>query len=86
MFFLWILTFICKKNNRFAHFHAKQGIVIFVGNVTCLAFMFIPVIGVLFAFLQFILVIASLYGMYLALIGKCDKIYMIGDIADRLVV
>lgn len=83
---LWILTFIFKKDNQFALFHARQGIVIFVGNIICFAFMFIPVLGVLFSILQFVLVITSLYGIYLSLTGKTEPIYLIGDIVKRLVV
>jgi len=83
--FLWILTFIFEKDNRFAHFHAKQGMVIFIGDVICLYLLFIPVLGGLFRLILFILFILSLYGIYLALTGKCKKIYLIGDIADKLV-
>ena len=86
IFCLWILTFIFKKDNQFALFHARQGIVIFVGNIICLAFMFIPVLGILFSILQLALAITSLYGIYLSLTGKTEPIYLIGDIAQRLVV
>lgn len=84
--FLWILTFIFKRDNGFAHFHAKQGIVIFIGEVVCLPFLFIPVIKVLFVLLGLLLFAASLYGIYLSLTGKCESIYVISDIANKLVV
>jgi len=83
---LWILTFIFKKDNQFALFHARQGIVIFVGSIICFVFMFIPVVGLLFKIFLFVLAIASLYGIYLSLTGKTEPIYVIGDIAQRLVV
>lgn len=86
VFLLWILTFIFKKDNAFARFHAKQGIVIFVGNLICFVFGLIPVIGAIFHLLGFVLILTSLYGVYLSLTGKCEKIYLVGDIADKLTV
>ncbi len=84
--FLWILTFIFQKDNKFARFHAKQGIVIFMGNIIGLLFAFIPLINALFGFLELILLVASIYGMYLSLTGQCERIYLVSDIADRLVI
>ncbi len=84
--FLWILAFIFKKENRFAYFHARQGVVIFVGNIVCLAFMFIPILGVLFGLAQIILVFLSLYGIYLSLTGQIKSIAVVGDIAEKLVI
>ena len=83
---LWILTFIFKKENRFAYFHARQGVVIFVGNIICFAFMFIPILGVLFGLAQMILIFFSLYGIYLSLTGKTKSIIVVGDIAEKLVI
>ena len=84
--FLWIFTFIFQKDNQFARFHAKQGIVIFVGNIVCLFFAFIPLLRALFGFLELILIVVSLYGMYLSLTGQCERMYLVSDIADRLVI
>ena len=86
VFFLWIFTFIFKKDNYFARFHAKNGIVIFVGNFACFAFMFILILGVLFGILQLVLVLASLCGIFLSLTGKYERIYFVSDIADKLIV
>ncbi len=83
---LWILTFILKKDNGFARLHARQGIVVSVGHLACLSFMFVPFIGMFFGLLEIILVVASLYGIVLSLTGKSDRIYLVSDIADRLVV
>jgi len=83
---LWILTFILKKDNSFARLHARQGIVVSVGHLACLPFMFLPGIGPLFGFFEVILVVTSLYGIMLSLTGKTDKIYLVSDIAKRLVV
>ncbi|MCF7908516.1 MAG: hypothetical protein K9L86_06575 [Candidatus Omnitrophica bacterium] len=83
---LWILTFILKKDNAFARFHARQGIVISVGLLGSLPFLTVPILGRIFGLLSLILVVASIYGAVLSLTGKTDKIYLISDIAKRLVV
>jgi len=86
VFFGWILTYILKKDNRFAIFHARQGIVISVGSLLCFTIMFIPVLGLLFGIFALGLAFASLYGIYLSLTGKCERMYLISDVADKLVV
>ena len=82
----WILTFIFKKDNSFAYFHARQGVVIFVGHVICFSFAFLPVFGALFRLLAFVLTLVSLYGIYLSLMGKYERIYLVSDIADKIVI
>jgi fumarate reductase subunit D len=86
IFCLWILTFILKKDNQFAYFHAKQGIIIFVGNVACFVFGFVPLLGVLFGLAQIVLMCFSLYGVYLALTGRMTPIPFVGDLAKKLIV
>ncbi len=83
--FLWILTFIFKKDNRFAYFHAKQGIVIFFAKAICLALTFLPLLGGLFKFFGLILVFVSLRVVYLSLRGRCARIYLVSNIADKLI-
>ncbi len=85
--FLWIFTFIFKKNNEFAHYHAKQGLVLFAGEVIAFLFFAIPVIGWLFAYLGLIVfVILSIYGVFSALMGKLCKIPVVTDIAEKMVI
>jgi uncharacterized membrane protein len=86
VFCFWILAFILKKDNQFAYFHAKQGIVLFVGEIACTIFAFIPVLGGLFGFLLLVLMCFALYGIYLSLTGKMASMPIIGDIAQKLVV
>ena len=83
---LWILTYIFKNDNSFARFHARQGIVLFVGNIACFIFGFIPILGILFQLIQVALACFSLYGIYLALTGKQEEIPVIGSIAENIVV
>ncbi|MFH1362893.1 MAG: hypothetical protein ABIH45_01605, partial [Candidatus Omnitrophota bacterium] len=66
--------------------HARQGIVISVAMLGSLAFLAVPIIGTLCGILSLVLVVASLYGIFLSLTGRTDKIYLISDIAQKLVV
>lgn len=86
-FFLWILTFIWKKENRFAHFHAKQGIAIFVGEIGIGVLSLMPFIGVVFYGAGLLLFLfLSLYGIYYALTGRMKRIPFISNVADRFIV
>lgn len=87
VFCLWILTFIFKKDNRFAHFHARQGIVVFITGVVFWALSLIPLIGVVFYVTGLIIFLSfSLYGIYSSLTGKCKRMPIVGDIAEKLVI
>lgn len=87
VFFLWILTFIFKNDNRFAHFHARQGIVIFMGEVICMFFLIVPVLGAIFSRLGlFVLFCLSFYGIYTSLTGRVKHIHFVTDIAEKFVV
>ncbi len=78
--FLCFLTFLFKKDNAFAGYHARQGLVIFIAE---LVFCFFPLLYspglILFLFI-------SLYGVYSALTGKLCKIPLVTKIAAKLVI
>lgn len=85
IFFLWIFVFLFRKNNKFAHHHARHGLVIFVGEVifAFLAVLFGSFFSKLGALLFFVL---SLIGIYASLTGKPTRIPVISDIAAKLVI
>jgi len=85
--FLWLIAFILKKDNKFTHYHARQGLVIFILEILCFFFLTIPLLGILFYKIGcIILVIFSLYGVYSSLTGKLCKIPLVTNIASKLVV
>ena len=88
VFFLWILVFLFKKDNEFAHYHAKQGLVIFIAEIVVFAFLsFLPLIGVVFKVAGIIVFpVCCLYGVYSSLIGKAANIPGVSAVAARLVV
>ena len=51
--YIWVISIIMlvvKKDNEFIHFHAKQGVILFVGSL----FSFIPILGWLIGLVSFI--------------------------------
>ena len=87
IFFLWLIVFIFKADNKFTRYHARQGLVIFIGEIVICFNLLIPLIGVLFYKLEFlILIIMSLYGIYRSLTGRLAKMPLISRIASKLII
>lgn len=81
--YLFILVFVpllTRRNDPFVAFHAKQGLVIFVGYiVAAITAMWVPAIG---NFLWLLLMIASIVGVIKAAQGKRWRAPVIAKIAD----
>lgn len=88
VFFLWILVFFFKKDNAFAHYHAKQGLVLFILEIVAFFFLvFLPFFGILIYYVGMpLFLLSSLYGIYSALTGKLCKIPVVSKLASKLVV
>jgi len=80
MSYLWILCFlplIFRKKNKFARFHAKQGLVLFLISFL----IWIPIFGLL---VLFVVMIFSIWGIFNVLGGKQIKLPLIGSWAERI--
>ena len=85
--FLWLITFLLKKDNEFAHYHARQGLVIFIGELVLPFFVLIPIVGASIYRIGLIVALCvSLYGIYASLTGKLCRIPVVTDISSKLVV
>jgi uncharacterized membrane protein len=84
--FLCIVSLILKKDNKFAVYHAKQGLVLFVLEVASFIISIIPFLG---AFLKtfgvVIFGLVSLWGILQALMGEVRKIPFVSDIAEKII-
>lgn len=79
---LVLIPLLTRKKNPFVYFHAKQGLVIFVGEVIALiAGQWIVVVGSLVFIL---LLIASVIGLIQALQGRRFSIPGIGQLVREL--
>jgi len=78
--YFWIASVIIvllKKKDSFVMFHAKQGLVIFIGSLLS----WFPIIGWLFGFGLFL---ASVAGFIKALQGERYKLPIIYDLSEKL--
>lgn len=86
--YLWILCLVpllMKKDNRFALFHAKQGLVLFIGELAAGFIGVIPVLGWMVLYSGTILFgILSLAGIIHVLMGNFWKVPIVGDIAEKI--
>jgi uncharacterized membrane protein len=94
---LFLLPLLGKKDNKFAVFHGKQGMVLCIAWIALiivfaiLIFVFSlihPAIGALFYIIEILVWIAlgvfAIIGMINALTGKYWKMPIFGDIAEKI--
>ena len=84
--FLCVITLILKKDNKFALYHARQGLVLFVMEVAAFILSIIPFLGWLigiFGYALFLLV--SVWGIIQAALGVYCRLPVISKISDKIV-
>ena len=84
--FLCIITLILKKDNKFALFHAKHGLVLFVMEVAAFILSIIPFLGWLigvFGYTLFLLI--SLWGIMQSALGIYCRIPVITKISEKVI-
>ena len=86
--YLWILCLIpllVKKDNKFALFHAKQGLVLFIAELVVGFVGVIPFLGWAVLFFGTLLFgILSLVGVVQVLMGNYWKRPVVGDAAEKI--
>ena len=89
--YLWILCLVpllLKKDNKFAHFHGKQGLVLAIVETALIVLwaplMFIPILGwLLLLVLDVALVVFAIIGIIQALMGNYYRLPIVADFADK---
>jgi len=89
---LFLLPLLGKKDNKFAVFHGKQGMVLCIAIVAIFIVFsilaFIPYIGFIFVILEWLVLVVlgvfAIIGMINALTGKYWKMPILGDIAEKI--
>lgn len=83
---LCIVPLILKKDNKFALFHGKQGLVLFIVEVVVFVISILPTIGqIIFQTSIFILGVISIWCIIQVLQGKYLKIPIVSNIAEKIV-
>ncbi|MBN1544430.1 hypothetical protein JW898_03125 [Candidatus Woesearchaeota archaeon] len=80
----FIIVLLAKKDNKYAMYYAKQGLVLFIAYVILWIIGIIPVLGWIIAILGSIfLLILWILGWIYALSGEEKPIPIIGQFADK---
>ncbi|MCU0665894.1 MAG: hypothetical protein MUF05_02210 [Candidatus Omnitrophica bacterium] len=84
--FLCILPLILKKENKFAVFHGKQGLVLLILLVSGLIINIIPLLGwIVSRIVVFLYLLFVFWGCTQALLGKYTRIPVVAEIADKII-
>ena len=84
--FLCIISLVLKKDNKFAFYHAKQGLVLFVMEVAAFILSIIPFLGWLIGIFGYALfLIISLWGIMQSALGIYSRIPVITDLSEKVV-
>jgi uncharacterized membrane protein len=84
--FLCILPLMLDKENKFAVYHGKQGLVLFICLVAGFMFNIIPGVGnLVYRLVLFLYLIFLLWGTIQALRGVYARLPIISDIADKII-
>ncbi|MDP8234592.1 MAG: hypothetical protein P9M06_07360 [Candidatus Saelkia tenebricola] len=74
-----------KKDNRFAYFHAKQGLILLIGEVLAAVFSVIPFFGVIIQFAAIVMFsLVSVWGIIQVLMGQYWKMPYVYNIAEKI--
>jgi uncharacterized membrane protein len=84
--FLCVISLLLKKDNKFALFHAKHGLVLFVAEVVVFIFSIVPFLGwLLGAFAVIVFMSVSIWGILQAASGNYSRLPFVSDVADNIV-
>lgn len=82
---LCLVPLLLKKNNKFALFHGKQGLVLFIGEVGASIITIIPILGqIIWILAVMVFGILSLVGIVQSLMGNYWRMPVIGEIAEKI--
>jgi uncharacterized membrane protein len=82
---LFIIPLLVKRDNRFVHFHAKQGLVLFLVSIALSLFSAIPLFGWFIGpVLWVVLFVFWIVAVVQCLLGNAWKMPLIGDWAEML--
>lgn len=85
--FFPLFLIMYKRENTFMHFHARQGLVVFIIEALSHVLMkMLPGLSLLFSIFNIFLLVVAVIGLFAALMGKDTRFPLIGDLAEKLIV
>lgn len=83
--FLCFVPLLLKKESRFAQFHGKQGLVLFILEIAAAILRAVPALGDTLGTLAFVVLsILSMVGIVKALIGESWPIPVIHELVSKM--
>lgn len=83
--FLCFVPLVLKKESKFAQFHGKQALVLFIMESAAGILSLVPVVGDLVSRFAFVVFgILSIVAILKVLMGECWEMPVIHDIANRV--
>ncbi|MBU4299429.1 DUF4870 domain-containing protein [Patescibacteria group bacterium] len=81
---LFLVPLLACKDNAFAQFHAKQGLVLFIAEIATMFIAWIPFLGWLIGFIAWITwLVLSIIGIINVANGKQVPLPIIGKFAEK---
>jgi len=82
---LCLIPLLARKDNEFAQFHAKQGLILFIAEVVTFFVQQVPVVGWFIGAILWVAWIGlSIIGMINASQNKKEPLPFIGELSDKL--
>jgi uncharacterized membrane protein len=85
---LVLVPLLAKKDSKYAQFHAKQGLVLFLGEVINGILYLIPGVNLVWFFLGWIVsiffIVLSVMGIINAYQGKAKELPVVGSLAPKI--
>lgn len=82
---LCLVPLLVKKESKFCQFHAKQGLILFIGEAVITLLNIIPFIGQIIWVIGIIIaLIASITGIIKALAGEYWEMPVLGEYAKKI--
>ncbi|MBF0590356.1 MAG: hypothetical protein HQL53_14640 [Magnetococcales bacterium] len=83
--FLCLIPLLKHRENRFVHFHSRQGLLLWIWTMGAIFLLFIPVIGgAFFVFSAYVIGGLSLFGMVSVVLNRTWSLPLIGKLAKKL--
>ena len=82
---LCLIPLLAKKDSKFAQFHAKQGLVLFIAEVITGLLSAIPILGqIIFVVGSILWIVLSIMGIVSAAKGEQKELPILGPFAKKL--
>ena len=82
---LCLIPLLAKKDSKYAQFHGKQGLILFIVEIIAFVIGIIPILGWLIGFIFIICcIILSIIGIIKSLSGEYWKMPVLGQYAEKI--